>query len=98
MVLALVAVAVVPARTARVASKNASMTRVETAVLIPLTIADAGEAETEDGLLPYRHVVRRQEEKVRQEAERALSPPGREMRQRWSFKRGMERDGFQEGL
>ena len=67
MVLALVAVAVVPTSTARVASKNASMTRVETAALIPLTIADAGEAETEDGLrvLPNRHVVRRQEEKVR---------------------------------
>ena len=63
MVLALVAVAVVPASTVRVASLNASMTRVETTVLIPLTIADAGEAETEDGLLPYRHVVRRQEGK-----------------------------------
>ena len=87
MVLALVAVAVVPACTARVASKNSSMTRVETAALIPLTIADAGEAETEDGLLPHRHVVRRQEgEKVRRawrpEVERALSPPGGESRQR----------------
>ena len=67
MILALVAVAAAPASAAKIPflDLNTSLARAETTALIPLTIADAGEAETEDGLLPYRHVVRRQEGKVR---------------------------------
>ena len=64
MILALVAVAAAPVSAAKIASGSlnaSSMMRTETTALIPLTAADGGKAEAEDG----RHAVRRQEEKVR---------------------------------
>jgi len=89
MILALVAVAAVPASAAKIASGSlnaSSMMRTETTALIPLTAADGGKAEAEDG----RHAVRRQEEKVRWVGRREGIEPARGER--------ANRDEFQERL